>query len=142
VHHFFGSKDQVFVAAMNLPFDPAVLVETVVAGPRSGIGERILRLFLSLWREPDTRAPFFALVRSVSSSPEVADQLRQFMETAVLARVAAALGVPPLRVLGAASQMVGVVMMRHVIGAEPMASADEDEMVALVAPVIQHYFDA
>lgn len=141
VHHFFGAKDQIFVAALNLPFNPAILVETVLTGPRDQIGERILRLFLDLWREPDTRLPFFALIRSVANSQEVAAQLRQFMENAVLARVAAAMDLPPLRLTGAASQMVGLVMMRYVIGAEPMASATEDELVELVAPVIQYYFD-
>lgn len=142
VHHFFGSKDQIFVAALNLPFNPAKLVETVLAGPREEIGERILRLFLGLWSEPATRLPFFALVRSVANSHEVAEQLRQFMENAVLAKVAAALDLPPVRLTGAASQMIGLVMMRYVIGAEPMASATEDEVVELVAPVIQYYFSA
>lgn len=142
VHHFFGSKDQIFVSALNLPFNPARLVETVLAGPREEIGERILRLFLGLWSEPDTRLPFFALVRSVANSHEVAEQLRQFMENAVLAKVAAALDLPPVRLTGAASQMIGLAMMRYVIGAEPMASATEDEVVELVAPVIQYYFSA
>ena len=140
VHHFFGSKDQVFVAALNLPFNPALLVDTLLDGPREHIGERILRLFLGLWEDPDTQLPFFALVRSVTTSPEVADQLRQFMETAVLARVAAALDLPQLRLTGAASQMIGLAIMRYVIRAEPMASASPDEVVELVAPVLQHYF--
>ena len=78
----------------------------------------------------------------MTTSPEVADQLRQFLETAVLARVAAALDLPPLRLTGAAAQMMGLAIVRYVIKAEPMASATEDEVVALVAPVIQYYFDA
>jgi AcrR family transcriptional regulator len=141
VHHFFGSKDQVFVAALNLPFNPAMLVNTLLDGPRSAIGERVVRMFLGLWSDPETQLPFFALVRSVTASAEVADQLRQFLETAVLARVAAALGLPPLRLTAAASQMIGLAMVRYVIKAEPMASASEDEVVELVAPVIQLYFD-
>lgn len=142
VHHFFGSKDQVFVTALNLPFNPAALVETILTGPREEIGERVLRMFLGLWRDPDTRLPFFALIRSVANSQELAAQLRQFMENAVLAKVAAALDLPPLRLTGASSQMIGLAMVRYVIGAEPMASATEDEVVELVAPVIQYYFDA
>jgi AcrR family transcriptional regulator len=142
VHHFFGSKDQVFVAALNLPFNPSLLVNTLLEGPRSEIGERIVRLFLGLWESPDTQLPFFALVRSVTTSPEVADQLRQFLETAVLARVATALDLPPLRLTAAASQMMGLAVVRYVLRAEPMASASTDEVVALVAPVIQHYFTA
>lgn len=142
VHHFFGSKDQIFVTALNLPFNPATLVETVLTGSREEIGERIVRMFLGLWSEPETRLPFFALVRSVANSHEVAAQLRQFLENAVLAKVATALDLPPVRLTGAAAQMMGLAMMRYVIGAEPMASATEDEVVELVAPVIQYYFDA
>lgn len=142
VHHFFGSKDQVFVAALNLPFNPSVLVETILAGPRDQIGERVLRLFLGLWHEEHTRAPFLALLRSVSTSPEVAIQLRTFMETAVLAKVAAALDLPALRLTAVASHMMGIAMVRYVLAAEPMASATDDEVVELVAPVLQRYFDA
>jgi AcrR family transcriptional regulator len=141
VHHFFGSKDQVFVAALNLPFNPSALVETVLDGPRERIGERILRLFLGLWQQEDTRAPFLALLRSVATSPEVAVQLRTFMETAVLAKLAAALDLPALRLTAVASHMMGIAMVRYVLAAEPMASATDDEVVELVAPVIQRYFE-
>jgi AcrR family transcriptional regulator len=142
VHHFFGSKDQVFVAALNLPFNPSVLVDTLLDGPRDRIGERILRLFLGLWSQPETRAPFLALLRSVASNPEVAAPLRTFMETAVLAKVAAALDLPALRLTAAAAQMMGLAMVRYVLAAEPMASASDDEVIEVIAPVIQRYFDA
>jgi len=142
VHHFFGSKDQVFVAALNLPVNPAVIVDSILAGPRERIGERIVRLFLGLWQQPETRAPFLALLRSVANSPEVAQQLRTFMETAVLAKVAAALDLPTLRLTAAVSQMMGLAMVRYVLAAEPMASASDDEVAELIAPVIQQYFDA
>lgn len=140
VHHFFGSKEQVFVAALNLPINPLTLVDTITGGPRDEIAERILRLFLSLWREPDTRQTFLALIRSVAGSPEIASLLRQFMEDTVLTRVAAALEVPTLRLTGAASHVMGIAVLRYIIGAEPMASATEDELVELIAPVLQHYF--
>jgi AcrR family transcriptional regulator len=140
VHHFFGSKDQVFVAALNLPFNPTVLADTLLEGPHETIGERMVRLFLGLWSDPDTQLPFFALIRSVTTSPEVADQLRQFIETALLAKVAAALDLPPIRITAAAAQMMGLAIVRYILKAEPMASASEDEVVALVAPVIQRYF--
>ena len=54
--------------------------------------------------------------------------------------MAAALDLPTLRLTGAAAQMMGLAMVRYVLAAEPMASATEDEVVELVAPVIQHYF--
>lgn len=142
VHHFFGSKDQMFVAALDLPFNPSVLVETLLNGPRDGIGERLLRMFLGLWHEPETRAPFLALLRSVAASPDVAKQMRTFMETAVLTKVAAALGLPAIRLTAAASHIMGLAMMRYVVAVEPMASATDEDVIELVAPVLQRYFDA
>lgn len=141
VHHFFGTKNEVFVAALQLPVNPDVLVETILGGDRSEVGERILRLFLLLWETEGPRQSFFGLLRSVSTNEQAASMLRQFMERAVLAQVAAALDVPKLRLTGMASQVMGVALARYVVRVEPLASASHDEVVALVGPVIQHYVD-
>src|SRR6478736_4707021 len=49
VHHYFGTKDDLFVAAMELPIDPRPVIAGVVAGGPDGAGERLLRAFLSVW---------------------------------------------------------------------------------------------
>jgi AcrR family transcriptional regulator len=141
VHHFFGTKEQVFVAAMELPFQPAELLPQLVAGPRDRVGERFVRLFLTVWRDPDRRAPILALLRSATTNEQAAQMMRQFVTEALLTPLAGALGLPALRITAAASQLVGLVMLRHVIGIEPLASADEEEIVRLVAPTIQRYLD-
>jgi AcrR family transcriptional regulator len=141
VHHFFGSKEQVFAAALELPVNPAMVLSTILDGPREEIGERILRLFLGLWRESDTRKSFLALVRSVSTNESAALMLRQFVERVMMARVAEALDIPRLRLNALISHIMGIAMLRYIIGVEPMASADEDELVATIAPVIQRYID-
>jgi AcrR family transcriptional regulator len=142
VHHFFGTKEQVFVAALELPFQPAdVLPQMIAAGPRSEVGERFVRLFLALWREPQGRAPVLALMRSAATNEQAAEMVRQFVTSALLGRLADLLGVPRLRILAAASQLVGLVMLRYVIGVEPLASAGEEEIVQLIAPAIQRYLD-
>ena len=66
--------------------------------------------------------------------------LRQVLEQTVVGRVSAALDLPPLRVTGAASQAFGLAMARYVLRVEPLASATDDEVVALFAPVLQYYF--
>jgi AcrR family transcriptional regulator len=141
VHHFFGSKEQVFAAALELPVNPAMVLSTILDGPREEIGERILRLFLGLWRESDTRKSFLALVRSVSTNESAALMLRQFVERVMMARVAEALAIPRLRLNALISHIMGIAMLRYIIGVEPMASADEDELVATIAPVIQRYIE-
>jgi hypothetical protein len=66
--------------------------------------------------------------------------LREFVGGALLGRVAAVVGdIDPLRVQAAAAQMVGVVLLRHVVRLEPIASASQEDLVALVAPVVQRH---
>ena len=42
----------------------------------------------------------------------------------------------------AASQLVGLAMIRYVVRVEPLASADRETVVAPVAPTIQRYLRA
>lgn len=141
IHHFFGSKEQVFAAALALPINPAEVLSTILDGPREEIGQRILRLFLGLWREPETRKSFLALVRSVSTNESAALTLRQFIEQVMMARVGEALGISPLRLNALMAHIMGVAMLRYLIGVQPIASADEEEIIATIAPVIQRYID-
>lgn len=143
VHHYFGGgKEQVFVAAMELPFDPGAALPQVLAGDPELLGERFARFFLSIWGEADSRAPFLALLRSASTSESAAAMLRAFVEQALLGRAVAQLPPAPdrsLRMTLAASQLLGMALMRYVVKVEPLASATEDEVVALVAPGLQRY---
>ena len=140
VHHYFGTKEQVFVAAMELPFDPAERLPQVLAGDPDGVGERLLHMFLGMWDDPEFREPMLGLLRSAVTGEQGAKLLREFVGGALLGRVAEALGgIDPLRVQAAAAQMVGVVILRHVVRMEPMASASPDEIAALVAPTLQRY---
>jgi AcrR family transcriptional regulator len=140
VHHYFGSKEQVFVAAMKLPFVPAERLPQVLEGGIDGLGERLARMFLGMWADPDFRTPMLGLLRSAFTSEQGATLLREFVGTALLGRVAQALGpLDPVRVQAAAGQLIGLVVLRHVVRMEPIASASEDDLVALVAPTLQRY---
>jgi AcrR family transcriptional regulator len=140
VHHYFGTKEQVVVAAMQLPFQPGEMLPQVLAGDPEGLGERLVRLFLGAWDSPEFRAPMLGMLRSAMTGEQGAAMLREFVGTALIGRVAEAVGpVDPLRVQAAAAQMVGVVMLRHVIRLEPLASASVDDVVALIAPAVQRH---
>ncbi|GAB3879002.1 hypothetical protein GCM10027612_04080 [Microbispora bryophytorum subsp. camponoti] len=65
--------------------------------------------------------------------------IREFFSTAILGRVAETLNVPPLRMQAAFAQLFGVVMTRYILRFEPLASADIEEMVALLGPTMQRY---
>ncbi|MEV7327000.1 TetR family transcriptional regulator [Micromonospora sp. NPDC093244] len=142
VHHYFGSKDQLFLAAMNFPADPGQLVPRVLAGDRDGVGERMVRVFLGVWDSPAGSAGV-ALLRSAVSNEWTARLLREFITTQVLRRVLEQLDVEPaqlpLRGSLVATQMIGLAMMRHVVRLEPVASADPETLVAAVGPTVQRY---
>jgi AcrR family transcriptional regulator len=140
VHHYFGTKEDVFLAAMELPFQPGEMLPQVLEGDPAGLGERLVRLFLGVWDQPGFRSPMLGMLRSAMTGEQGATMLREFVGSALLGRVAQAVGpVDPLRLQAAAAQMVGVVILRHVVRMEPLASADEDEIVALIAPTVQRY---
>jgi Tetracyclin repressor-like, C-terminal domain len=46
---------------------------------------------------------------------------------------------PELRAALAASQMIGLIMARYVVAIEPLASADPEDFIPLVAPTLQRY---
>jgi AcrR family transcriptional regulator len=143
VHHYFGTREQVFVAAMELPFAPAELVPQILDGPTDQLGERLVRTLLGVWADPDFRTPMLGMLRSAMTGEQGAAMLREFVGSALLGRIAAAVGpADPLRLQAAAAQMVGVVILRHVVRIEPMAAASEDDLVALVAPAVQRYLVA
>jgi len=142
VHHFYGSKEQVFVAAMRVPFNPADAISTIVDGPREQVAERMMRFFIGVWSEPDSRAAFLGLMRSAMTNEQAAAMVRQFLRHALLGRVAAVLDVPPLRAEAAMSHLIGLMLMRFVLRLDPLATAEEEEMIRLVAPSVQRYFDA
>jgi AcrR family transcriptional regulator len=142
VHHFFGAKEELFAAAMEFPVDPETILPLILAGPRAEIGERLVRTFLRFWSDPRLRPQFVGIIRSATTSETGATLLRDFITSQLFARVAAVLEVPGLNLNAAAAQLVGVVMFRYVLEMEPMASASDDELVALLAPTIQRYLDA
>ncbi|WP_327268718.1 TetR family transcriptional regulator [Streptomyces sp. NBC_01218] len=141
VHHYFGSKDGVFAAAVELSFEPALVVPQILGGPVEGVGERMARYFISVWENPVSRAPLLAIVRSALTHEAAAEVLRGFLLHKLLERIAAELDVPDptFRAELAASHMVGIAILRYVVRAEPLASADPERIIALVAPSIQSY---
>ncbi|MCZ2836333.1 TetR/AcrR family transcriptional regulator [Modestobacter sp. VKM Ac-2985] len=142
VHHYFGSKDKLFVAAIEAPYDPADLLPEALAGGPTELGANVVRLLLRVWDGPG-RAAGLALVRSAVSNEWTARLLREFLVAQVLRRVVGTLDLPAAEADArgslVASQLIGVVMARYVLRVEPLASASADELVAAVGPTVQRY---
>ena len=142
VHHYFGSKDQLLVAALKLPVNPREVVGDLLAGDRATIGERLLRRMLAVWGEEWAKGgPFIGLLRAAMTQEDAARMLREFFTREIIGRLAEVLEVsqPRLRVGLVASQMMGLAMARFIVRLEPIASAKPETLIACYAPTIQRY---
>ena len=140
VHHYFGTKDDLFVAALEIPVDPREILGPVVALGPDGAGERLLRTFLSVWDDPDLQPGLLALARSLVAD-DSAGLVRDGFIPVVVGPVLASLvrDRPEIRVPLVASQVLGLIVARYVVALPALAQMPPEDVVARVGPVLQHY---
>jgi AcrR family transcriptional regulator len=140
VAYYFGSKSGLFVESLRLPVNPAEAIEAVLAEGTGDRGERLVTRFLQVWDNPASGEPIISVLRSAASRPEL---LREFVERQIVPRLASAFGGPDaeLRASAFASQILGLALVRYVLRAEPLASAEPKQVVAMIGPTLQRYID-
>ena len=141
VHHYYGSKEQLFEAALTLPIAPAVILPQLLKGDPEHVGERIVRIFLSTWEQPANRQVLMAMLRSAAANEQATALVRRRLMAEVFGPLTSLLAVPDadLRVSLVGSQFVGLALMRYVARIEPIASASIDELSRSVGPTVQRY---
>lgn len=140
---YYDSKDAVFAAALRLPSDPAGAVPSLLAPGVEGLGERLVRFTLDTLDDPQVRADLVSMLRGGASAAALTKSLQDYLDTAVIDRVVAGVGVPDarMRVALISSYLIGIAAGRYVVRIEPLASASEEHVVRLVAPTIQSLLD-
>jgi AcrR family transcriptional regulator len=142
VHHYFGTKEKLFLASMNAPINPAELIPKALEGPRDQAGERLVRLVLSVWDSP-AGAAAIAMFRSALTNEWTARLLREFVITQILRKAIAELTMDPaeapMRSALLATQIAGLVTIRYVLKIEPVASAPTESLVKAMAPNVQRF---
>ena len=140
VHHYFGSKEDLFVAALAVPVDPRAVIGAAVAGPAEEAAEKLIRTFLSVWDDPGFQPALLATVRRILE-PGGDKLIREGFLPVVLIPVGEQLGIdrPELRMPLVASQVIGLILARYVVRVEPIASLEPEQLVAIYAPTIQRY---
>ncbi|NNH75335.1 helix-turn-helix transcriptional regulator [Nocardia uniformis] len=141
VHHYFGTKQQLLTAALDIPADPAIIRAAIAAVPDEILGETVIRTVVGIWDSPigvQAVAAFRSLLGG--GDPTLA---RTFLVEVALKDVRARVDSPPgtgtKRVVLAASQMIGLLVTRKVLEIEPLASMSLDELAATVGPTLQRY---
>jgi AcrR family transcriptional regulator len=142
VLHYFGSKDDLFAASIDLPLRPTDIADVLLADGVGWIGRNIATLFFSVWENPETRNPLMAMLRGAFDNEQGAAMMREFFGSALLGRVAPQIDGPDaeLRTSLAVSQLVGVAVLRYVIGFPSLVKVPVEQLIETLAPRIQAYF--
>jgi AcrR family transcriptional regulator len=142
VLHYFGSKEDLFAASIDLPLRPTDVADVLLADGVESIGRNIATLFFSVWENPETRNPLMAMLRGAFDNEQGAAMMREFFGSALLGRVAPQIGGPDaeLRASLAVSQLVGVAVLRYVIGFPSLVKVPVEQLIETLAPRIQAYF--
>jgi hypothetical protein len=163
VHHFYGSKERLFAAAMRLPVIPSEVLTAALApearAPGMSLGEHMVRTALGVWESTAIFPAFLGLLRSAVTSEKAAAMLREFMVDSILrpiAHAAAAPGAPgrggsasraghagqedaDYRAAMAATQMLGLALARYVLALPAVAGASADDLAAAIGPTLDRY---
>ena len=95
-----------------------------------------------MWDDERFGVALVAMVRSAMiHEPAAAALPRGFVRTELLDRIAARLDAPDAQERSAlfGSQLLGLLMYRHVLEVEPIASMEPEAIVARMAPGMQAY---
>lgn len=142
IKHHFGSKQGLFAAAVELPFDPAEVMDEVLAGEPAEIGQRLALAFLTMWDSAGGDAAI-SLVRTAVQSDEASDRLHEFLIQRVMRRgFTTIMGWTPeaqWRASLVASQLVGLLVARYILRFEPLASAPAEQAASAIAPNLQRF---
>ncbi|MGH3650292.1 MAG: TetR family transcriptional regulator [Acidimicrobiia bacterium] len=144
IHHYFGTKEELFAVSIDVPFPPAEKVVAAFADAGGDTGRVLAETFFSIWEQERPRASLLGMLRSAMGGEDRAvAAFRQFVTVEIQNRIAPLIGGEDarLRALLMASHLVGIAMTRYVVRLEPMASTSIEEIIDLVAPRIQSYLD-
>jgi AcrR family transcriptional regulator len=141
VHHYFGTKQQLFAAAIHIPIDPMQVLGPMRETPVAELGWKLPSLLLPLW-DSELGSGFIATLRSLLAGEDVS-LVRSFLQEVISVEVGRRVDDPPgsgrVRVQFVASQLVGVVMARYILELEPFASLPVEQIAETIAPNLQHY---
>jgi len=141
VHHYFGTKQELFAAAIKLPIDPMTVLVPMRETPVEELGYTLPSLLLPLW-DSELGAGLIATLRSLISGSEVS-LARSFLQEVISVEVGSRVDNPPgsgkVRTQFVASQLMGVVMARYIVQIEPFASLPAEQIAQTIAPTLQRY---
>ena len=141
VAHHFGSKQRLFLAVVEPPFDMTVVLPGILSSDDPA--RALAGMIGALMESPEYRRMATGLIRAAASEPEAAPLAREFLTERLLLPLTEGLGVdqPELRASLLGSQVAGLVMARFVLEIEPLASIDAATLSGILTPVLRRYLE-
>ncbi|ADG79001.1 Transcriptional regulator, TetR family OS=Tsukamurella paurometabola (strain ATCC 8368 / DSM/ CCUG 35730 / CIP 100753 / JCM 10117 / KCTC 9821 / NBRC 16120/ NCIMB 702349 / NCTC 13040) OX=521096 GN=Tpau_2395 PE=4 SV=1 [Tsukamurella paurometabola] len=140
VHHYFGTKQDLYLAALAIPVDPEFVRAPLREAPLDDAARALLRALLTMWDGP-LRDVGVAVIRTNLGNSGDPAIVRGFLLEIALAeligRMEAGPGDGVLRANLMVAQVFGLLVARYIVGFEPLASLTVDEVVDLAAPPLQ-----
>lgn len=141
VHHYYGTKTQLFAAAIHIPIDPMQVIVPLREVPVEQIGHVLPSILLTLW-DSEMGKGFIATLRSLLAGNDTS-LIRTFLQEVIVKEVGSRVDNPPgsgpLRVQFVASQLLGVVMARYILELDPFKSLPIEQIAEAIAPNLQRY---
>lgn len=139
VFYFFGSKQGLFAAAVEMPSQLPPAIESIFTGGLDGMGERIVRTLVENI-DASGRTPLAMLTRSARTNDQSETLIREYIDREITSRVATLLGTPDaaMRAGMVNVQLLGLTVARYIVRIEPIASSSVDELVSWFGPLVQH----
>ena len=139
ISYHFGSKRGLFAAVMRLVISPADVIRSSLPGSRAQLPERILANVLAAWDDPVAGGPLVTLYRSAGSDPDASRLVRELVEREILEVISDSIGGPDAgaRAAIAASQIVGLIFMRYVLQAGPLATMPARDVARYAVPAMR-----
>lgn len=139
VSYWFGSKRGLFAAAMELTVSPGDVLEGALTGDDAGIAARVLTALLSVWDASASGAPLRAAASAAASDPTMGRLIAEMVERDLIDPVARRLSGATARDRAAAfcTGTAGLIFLRYMLRAEPVASMPAERLVELLAPALQ-----
>lgn len=139
ISYHFGSKQQLFGAALSLTVSPGTVLTSVLRGEPARLPGRILRAVLATWDAPDVGGPLTVLLAEAQRDSQAMRSLREYLDRELATRLAAHLGGVGAaeRAAAALSITMGLIHTRYVLRLEPIASMSAERVVGLLEPSLR-----
>lgn len=141
VHHYFGTKVHLFTESIALPVDPRDVLAAVYRAPDEDLGRALATAVLGVWdsQHRDAAVAMFRAQIAGDDSGLIRTFLLEVALEPLLDRIDRPTGTGRLRAELVATQMTGIMLVRYILGFEPLASLPSDRLVEIVAPTLQRY---